>query len=261
MHVSNPCYIYSITIFNTIDAHKDIFKFFSKIAKKFVFQLEECPTTKSHHFQCYVNLKIKKRQVDLCKMLNSEGFNGAHCAIASDAGKERLKMYAMKEDSRLDGPWADHPIYMGSDLIKKLRPWQRNIVEMLDKKPHDRRIWWYHDEVGGKGKSSLAKYMYYHHKIITLKVAKASDIINLVFKMPSQKMYIFDVQRTTRKDLMLDMYSAIEEVKTGYVVNTKYETGVKLFDRPHIIVFSNYMPDKGRLSKDMISVVNLTASQ
>lgn len=257
MHVSNPCYVYSITIFNTIDAYKDIFKFFTKIAKKFVFQLEECPTTKSHHFQCYVNLKIKKRQHELCKMLNSEGFNGAHCAIASDTGKERLKMYSMKEDTRIDGPWADHPIYLGRDLIKKLRPWQQNIVNMLDEKPHDRRIWWYYDKQGGKGKSSLAKFMYYHHKIITLKVAKASDIINLVFKLPAQKMYIFDVQRTTRKDLMLDMYSAIEEVKTGYVVNTKYETGVKLFDRPHIIVFSNYMPDKSRLSSDMIEVIDL----
>jgi len=56
---------------------------------------------------------------------------------------------------------------------------------------------------------------------------------------------------------MLDMYSAIEEVKTGYIVNTKYETGVKLFDRPHVIVFSNYLPDGARLSSDMIQVVDL----
>lgn len=257
MHVSTQCYIYSVTYFDSIDAHKDLFKFFNKIAKKFVFQLEECPTTKNTHFQCYINLKIKRRQHELCKMFNSQGFNGATCKIASDAGKERLKMYCMKEDTRLAGPWADHPIYMGSDLITVLRPWQKKIVAMLEEKPHDRRIWWYKDTKGGIGKSSLAKYMLYHHKIIPMKCARKCDLINLVFKFPSQKMYIFDVQRTTRKDLFLDMISTIEEVKTGLVINTKYETGYKMFDRPHIIVFSNYDPPKEKLSNDMIKVVDL----
>ena len=75
--------------------------------------------------------------------------------------------------------------------------------------------------------------------------------------MPPQKMYMFDIQRTTRKDAMLDVYNVLEQVKTGYIVNTKYETGVLLFDRPHVIVFSNYLPTRGRLSDDMISVITL----
>ena len=95
-----------------------------------------------------------------------------------------------------------------------------------------------------------------------MKCAKQADLINLVFKFPSQKMYIFDVQRTTRKDLFLDMITTIEEVKTGMVVNTKYETGYKMFDRPHIIVFSNYPPPKEKLlSNDMIKVVDLATPQ
>lgn len=252
MAANNPCYVYSTTIWDTIDAQKDIFEFFNLIAKRFVFQLEECPTTKTHHYQCYINLKTKKRKTELVKMFNSRGFRGADIRVASSNGKEILKSYAMKKDSRLDGPWADHPIYLGRDLIKSLRPWQQDIVNMLEVKPHDRHIHWYYDPVGGKGKSSLGKYMVFHHKIIMLKVAKASDVINLVYKLPAQKMYIFDIQRTTRKDHMMEMYSALEEVKTGYVVNTKYETGYKLFDRPHIIVFSNYKPEAGRLSDDMI---------
>lgn len=252
------CYVYAATIWDTIDAKKDIFEFFNLIAKKFVFQLEECPTTKTHHYQCYINLKVKKRRTELIKMFNSRGFNGADIRVASSNGKEILKSYAMKKESRLDGPWADHPIYLGRDLIKSLRPWQQEVVNMLDQPVHPRRIWWYYDKDGGVGKSSLGKYMYFHHKVIMLKVGKASDILNLVYKLPAQKMYIFDIARTVRKDLLIDMYTAIEEVKTGYIVNTKYETGVKLFDRPHIIVFSNYKPKKDALSSDMLMLKDLS---
>ena len=157
MHDNNQCYIYAITYFDSIDAQPHLFKYFTKIAKKFVFQLEECPTTGNSHYQCYLNLKVKKRQHELYKMFNANGFTGADCSIASNAGKERLKGYAMKEETRLEGPWADHPIYLGKDLIKKLRPWQQDIVNMLDVEPHSRMIYWYYDKEGGKGKSSLAK--------------------------------------------------------------------------------------------------------
>ena len=257
MTTTNGCWVFSVTYFALLSQQKDLFKFFNIICKKFVYQYEECPTTKNRHFQCYINLKVKKRKDQLFKMFNAMGFPGATCLPASDKGKQILKLYCMKENTRIAGPWADHPIYLGRDLIRVLRPWQKKIVDMLDEIPHDRRIWWYKDKKGGIGKSSLAKYLCYHHKIIPMKCARQADLINLVFKFPSQKMYIFDVQRTTRKDMFLDMITTIEEVKTGLVINTKYETGVKMFDRPHIIVFSNYDPPVEKLSNDMIKVVDL----
>lgn len=259
MHGTGPVYIYSITIFDTIDAMEDIFKFFNKIAKKFVFQLEECPTTKSHHFQCYVNLKIKKRQHELCKMLNASGFNGANCSVASDAGKERLKLYAMKEDSRIDGPWADHPIYRGQDLIKELRPWQQGIVKLIGTTPHKRKIYWYYDSTGGKGKSSLSKYLYFHHGIIPLTIGKASDLLNVVYKLQGKKMYIFDISRTIPTGTMNEIYTALESVKNGFFVNTKYETGVACFEIPHVVVFSNHLPKMSALSQDRWHIVNLSS--
>lgn len=258
MHDNNQCYIYSITYFDTIDAQPHLFKYFTKIAKKFVFQLEECPTTKNSHFQCYLNLKVKKRQHELCKMFNANGFKGADCRIASDAGKERLKAYAMKLDSRLDGPWADHPIYLGKDLIKKLRPWQQNIVNMLDKEPDRRSIYWYYDEKGGVGKSSVAKYLWFHHKILTLSIGKASDLLNLVYKLQGKRMYIFDISRTVNEHAMTEIYQALESVKNGYFVNTKYDTGVACFDIPHVIVFSNHYPKLSALSLDRWKILDLS---
>jgi hypothetical protein len=220
--------------------------------------LEECPTTKKTHYQCYVNLKTKKRQVEVCKMFNNQGFNGADIKVASSSGKETLKSYCMKKESRLDGPWADKPIYLGRDLIKGLRPWQKSIVELIDKTPHKRKIHWFYDKDGGKGKSSIAKYLYFHHKILTLSIGKASDLLNLVFKLAGKPMYIFDISRTVPKGLMYEIFMALESVKNGYFVNTKYDTGVCCMEIPHVIVFSNYLPDMTALSKDRWNIIDMS---
>lgn len=250
IHDTNQCYIYAITIWDTIDAQKDIFKYFSQIAKRFIFQLEECPTTKKNHFQCYVNLKTKKRQVELVKMCNSQGFTGSDVTIASNAGKEILKNYCMKKESRLDGPWADKPIYLGQDLITKLRPWQQAIVDLIPKTPNRRHLHWFYDPKGGEGKSSIAKYLYYHHKILTLSIGKASDLLNLVYKMQGLRMYIFDISRTVPTGAMNEIYTSLEVVKNGYFCNTKYDTGVCCMAIPHVIVFSNHLPKMSSLSLD-----------
>ena len=132
MHATNQLYVYAITLWNMEKSPKDVSNYFNKIAKKFIFQLEKCPTSETPHYQCYVNLKTKKRQHEMCKMFNSEGFTGADIKPASENGKETLKNYCMKETTRMDGPWADKPIYLGRDLIKQLRPWQQSIVNLLD---------------------------------------------------------------------------------------------------------------------------------
>ena len=44
----------------------------------------------------------------------AHGLTNAACA-----GKASLKDYVMKDASRVAGPWADHVIYRGQDLIKR----------------------------------------------------------------------------------------------------------------------------------------------
>ena len=45
-------------------------------------------------------------------------------------------------------------------------------------------------------------------------------------------------------------YDAIESIKSGIIFNSKYETGQKMINPPHIIVFSNFLPDVSKLSED-----------
>jgi len=259
MHDSiNQLYVYAITIWDSIDAQPHIDKYFRQIAKKYIYQLEKCPSTGTNHFQCYVNLKTKKRVSELIKMFNSSGFPGTDVKPASEAGKEKLKDYCMKKETRVDGPWADKPIYLGRDLITQLRPWQQDINNMLNQNPNPRTIDWYYDDVGSKGKSSIAKYMWFHHNVLTLSIGKASDLLNLVYKMQGRKMYIFDISRTVPKNSMRDIYMALECVKNGYFVNTKYDTGVCCMEIPHVVVFSNHFPEIAALSKDRWKIHDLS---
>lgn len=254
----NQCYVFSVTIWDNIDAQPAIDKYFQKIAKKYIYQLEQCPTTGTHHFQCYVSLKTKQYLGKVKKMFNSSGFSGADIQIASSCGKDRLKEYCMKKDSRLDGPWADKPIYLGKDLITSLRPWQQSIINLTLTRPHPRKIHWFYDAIGGSGKSSIVKYMYFHLKIVTLSIGKASDLLNLVYKNQGKTCYCFDISRTVQTGAMTEIYQALESVKNGYFVNTKYDTGVACFEIPHVIVFSNHLPKMSALSIDRWNIIDMS---
>lgn len=249
--MSNECYVFSATWFGRLDAQPKVHKAFQLVAKKFVYQLEECPSTGSHHFQCYLNLKKKCRGGKLAKSLSALGLKGVTCSPASVAGKEMLRLYAMKTDTRIAGPWADRYIYLGDDLPTTLRPWQQRLKDYIEGPIDPRKILWYHDAKGGAGKSTFSKYMQFHYKIPTLTFGDAKDLLNLVYKFQGRRAYLFDLSRTkSKKVAMEDIYAALESVKNGMFVNTKYETGIAMFSKPHVIVFSNYAPKLSALSAD-----------
>ena len=71
-------------------------------------------------------------------------------------------------------------------------------------------------------------------------------------------MYIFDISRTVPTGSMNEIYMALESVKNGYFVNTKYDTGVCCMEIPHVIVFSNHLPKLSALSGDRWKIHNLS---
>jgi len=100
--------------------------------------------------------------------------------------------------------------------------------------------------------------MYFHMKIITLSIGKASDLLNLVYKNQGKTCYCFDISRTVTKGSMTEIYQALESVKNGYFVNTKYDTGVACFEIPHVIVFSNHLPMMAALSLDRWNIIDMS---
>lgn len=255
----NAIYVFAATLFLAETRQAEIQEVFGRLCDKFVYQLEECPNTGNKHFQCYLKLKVKKRTVEIAKELQVAFSKGCHIRPASTAGKTALKDYSMKKATRIKGPWADHRIYMGQDLPTSLRDWQQDCKELITGPVHDRHIYWYTDKTGGTGKSTFCKYMAFHHKVVPLSFGSASDLLNLAFKTKNKECFIFDLSRTKSKKTSLDdVYAAIESIKNGLIVNTKYDTGFVLFDRPHVVVFSNYSPDMSKLSMDRWQITDIT---
>ncbi len=66
---------------------------------------------------------------------------------------------------------------------------------------------------------------------------------------------IWDIPRSSKGNVS---YATLEAVKNGLICNTKYETGVKVFNPPHVIVFANFPPDdESQLSADRWHIISL----
>lgn len=135
-------------------------------------------------------------------------------------------------------------------VIETLYSWQKDILDIYLSEPDDRSIYWFWDEKGNIGKSAFIKYMIVKHKILFCSGGKHTDIMNLVFNqdMDNCSCVMFDIPRANRGCIS---YSSLESIKNGMVCNTKYETGVKVFNSPHVFVFANFPPDnESMLSED-----------
>jgi len=172
-------------------------------------------------------------------------------SAASTAGIHALQGYSMKDDTRVAGPWADKRIYRGQDLITNLYPWQQDIKQRCEADPDDRTINVLLNEGGNIGKSAFCKYMAYHFKAPVCGWAKAGDILNLVSKMPGMPVYLFDLSRSRPQDWAKDdIPAAMEGIKNGLFMNSKYETSQVIMACPHVWMFCNHLPNLSSMSRD-----------
>ena len=85
--------------------------------------------------------------------------------------------------------------------------------------------------------------------------------------VPGKKADMSYVVRTDCKTFFMDcprskqgeyiQYDFLEELKNGYVFSPKYESKVKTFNPPHVVVFMNETPDMEKLSPDRYTITVL----
>lgn len=223
--------------------------YFEKNCVKYVFQ-EEIGEEGTPHLQGTIKLIKKTRFSELCKInekIHWEKTNNIKAAFA----------YCQKDETHKGRRWSKglpKPI----KLIEKLKPWQEEIEKIVLSEPDDRTVYWYYDEIGGIGKSAFTKYMVAKYNVLPISEGKKSDIINIVYnyleKHDEINCVIIDIPRDNGCKVS---YKAIEDIKNGLIVNTKYETGCKVFNSPHVIVFANQEPEFMKLSADRWNIVNL----
>jgi hypothetical protein len=209
-----------------------------------MFGREVCPTTGKKHLQGFLHLKKPMRNTELKLPMNphlepckgDEASNTKYCSKEGDFFK-----YGFPKPIKTIIP----------------RPWQQRILDLTLEEADDRTIHWYWESTGRVGKSVFCKYMVMNHNAAFCYGGKYADLINLIYMtdMDICNTVIFDIPRPDKNKIN---YSALESIKNGLVCNTKFETGYKAFNSPHVIVFSNYPPDETKMSQDRWKITELT---
>lgn len=266
MDSQQQIYRWAFTLHNT-EANNELREWINENCKKFIYQLEKGEETGKEHFQGQFSLKKKITKAGLVKSLKGTALSTMHLTPTHD--EENSARYCGACETRVAGPWHSEDYESKIERPKKratvsketanqylqrefgnavMRPWQMTISNILADKTEHRSVHWVFDPRGNQGKTWLAKYCYHHYDTGYITFGKAGDLLYLVSEMERGE-YIFDLSRCATV-AMEEIYGAIEAVRNGFFVSTKYKTRLVVMEPPTIVVFSNHKPDMSKLSVD-----------
>jgi hypothetical protein len=134
-----------------------------------------------------------------------------------------------------------------------LRAWQADLNATLLHEPDCRTIIFVIDKTGNQGKSWFARYYDDIHDNAQIIVpGKKAD---MAFTIAENRVFFLDCPRSKQGDFI--QYDFLEELKNGYVFSGKYESRVKKFKVPHVVVLMNETPDMLKLSADRYKIIEL----
>lgn len=224
--------------------------------KIYVCQEEEGELCGTPHYQGWVKFNSKKRWSQF--KLNKE------IKWIRQKGSDKANIiYCSKDKSCVGTRWS-----FGVKVPKPIRrvnynelyPWQAKVACWFDEPcdHYSREINWFWEKKGNVGKSYLCKYFVDNTKCIVLS-GKSTDIFNGLKSYIDEHgegpdIVIIDCPRSLTDYIS---YSAIEKIKDGLLYSGKYEGGMLRFNTPHIICFSNEMPEIEKMSADRWNIIEV----
>lgn len=109
---------------------------------------------------------------------------------------------------------------------------------------HERVVTWYWDPTGGSGKSFLSDWLEVWRNAFVVTGGAYKDI---AYRYNYQSYVVFDYARDQQDRFP---YQLLEDWKNRRVHSDKYESTEKRPPKCKIIVFTNFEPDKSKLSAD-----------
>lgn len=239
---------------------------FDEFFAHWVFQKEKGSNEGQEHYQCRGQLESPLSKQSLLQIFDSRGLK-SQVSLQPESNNSiqqgGLTFYVMKDDTRLEGPWHDSAFkprkrvkYEAKDLecMKTPLPWQAQVMAMLTPDPDDRTIIWIGDPVGNHGKSKLMKWLRFQSDVDCARVpmGSATQIKTSVIEKGPHRVYMVDLPRTVGKEERIqEIYSALEELKNGWVESAMYGKAAELLmEPPHVIIFSNGFPTLSHMSHD-----------
>lgn len=219
--------------------------------KKWTFQKEKGDETGYLHYQGRVSLKIKNRKGPNLK----KGIRWSP-TVTENVG---VLDYVTKEHTRVEGPWNhnDPEVYLPRQYRNiKLYPYQDTIIkskDIFEARGIDAII----DLEGNKGKSTIAALgEILHGGIDCPAINDCTKLVQYICNycmdnnIRDPKLIFMDLPRAMNKESLYGIYSAIEQIKKGKLVDDRNHGKSWWIDSPRVWVFSNHVPDLTLMSKD-----------
>jgi hypothetical protein len=259
--MSQPVFIYELRAnkehYNDISDFRNAWK---GIAKKWTVQLESGKESGYEHWQGRVSLIKKARGTELMNLLKGAGHpipEYLKPTVTNEHKKEAF--YCLKEDTRIKGPWSDQDeeVYIPRQFKNiNLYLWQQKVIDSGNEF-NDRIVDCIIDKGGCNGKSTCARLCMLHHKGIKLpchndgiKLIQATCNMLMARKERKPSHVFVDMPRAMGKEKLGGLYTAIEEIKGGYVYDERNHFQEWWYDSPRVWVFTNQEPDVSYLSAD-----------
>lgn len=229
--------------------------FLNKHCSDAIFQYEKGTLREKLHIQgkmTYAGPRTSK--VAFLNLFKKHFDNIGGLTISPVRNKEGLEDYVMKSEGRVKGPF-----FLGNKNIKqqfsmkqsKLRAWQQDLYQMLlsDKLPEykDRKVFWIEDITGNTGKSWFQKWLRLGQTELVIRNLPVSNVdrlmsaVHIINKTLDVDVYCIDLTRTKGEDQSYkDLFSAIEQIKNGSVIDLMYgKYNESYFEPPVILIFTN----------------------
>lgn len=190
------------------------------------------------HLQGYVDFSTKKRPLEIVGLTKR-----IHWEKAKGSEDDNLTYCAKDLSFVIHNMKIKKPLKILKE--EQLYKWQKDIVEIVKTEPDDRTIYWFWEPKGNTGKTTFMKYLMAKYGAVPIE-GKKNDILYCAAEFESD-IYIFDFERSMEEYVS---YAAMEKIKNGAYMCSKYESKPILRNSPHIICFANFEPDKEKLSLD-----------
>lgn len=125
--------------------------------------------------------------------------------------------------------------------------WQQEVIDLAKCKPCPRTIHWWWSEEGGTGKTDLQRHLCLKYDA-TLVGARGTDMKYAITQLSLKNKPIKIIMINVPFDEVFEEYGALEEIKDGLFFNGKYESGMVIFNKPHIFIFANRPPNEKRMA-------------
>lgn len=226
--------------------------YFNLNCKAYIFQ-EEIGAEGTPHLQGSIQL-INRMRLSELKVISPK--------IHWEMTKSWLHSanYCLKEESRKINGRICCKNVKSPEIIRgiqacQLYDWQKVLIEKLKTDADDRSINWIWSEAGRTGKSSFIKYLLINKFNVCLVGSTTANMVNAVYNHKNKTNLIVAVDLS--RDSSPLSYEGLEQIKNGFIFNSKYETGSCIFNSPHILVFSNQQPNYHKWSEDRFDVINI----